>query len=235
MKKLWAFIKKIPWWAYIAGVGLFGLQFGIYRLAHVIADASGATNHVWSPKIPVIDNGIPLVPFFVIFYVLSYAFWIVSLIVVFRTEKRNYINFIFAYVLHLIVGAIVFASAPSFMDRSVEGIYETVKNGKDIFSKLLFIVYEGDGGTSAFNLFPSLHCSISFLCFLAIFNDKNFNLASKIVSLTLVILITLSTVFTKQHYFIDTIGGYALALISYFLIKFINPSRWFNLKDSNNK
>ena len=95
--------------------------------------------------------------------------------------------------------------------------------GNDIFSKLLRMIYSSDGGDIAHNLFPSYHCLLSLYCYLGIWRSKEISKWFKIYSIVEVIVICLSTVFTKQHYVLDVFGGLSIALISYLLIEFINP------------
>lgn len=73
-----------------------------------------------------------------------------------------------------------------------------------------------------YNAFPSLHVAISTICTIAFWKVK-----SKLFNLILIwaILIIVSTVLTKQHYFLDVIAGLALGFFSfrisgYFLKKY---------------
>jgi membrane-associated phospholipid phosphatase len=67
-----------------------------------------------------------------------------------------------------------------------------------------------------FNAFPSLHVAVSLICLLGIktLKTKRFHYIC-----IWVFLIILSTVFTKQHYFLDVFGGLGLAFISFTLAK----------------
>ena len=51
-------LKKIPWYGYVIGLALLGLQYGMYLLAQVIAPKIGITPI--SPKIDGVDNYISL-------------------------------------------------------------------------------------------------------------------------------------------------------------------------------
>lgn len=107
------------------------------------------------------------------------------------------------------------------MSRSEEGLVDNL--GNDIFSKLLMMIYGNDGGDLAFNLFPSYHCLISLYCYLGIRKQPEISKGFKIYSGIMVILICMSTVFTKQHYFIDIVGGLSISLSVYLIVKLINP------------
>ena len=60
---------------------------------------------------------------------------------------------------------------------------------------------------AADNLFPSIHCLVSWFCFLAIKGQKKIPIWYKAVSFILAVLVFLSTLFTKQHVIVDVAGG----------------------------
>ncbi len=75
---------------------------------------------------------------------------------------------------------------------------------------LLNFIYYVDLPT---NCFPSLHVAVSMLSAFAIYHKTPIN---GIWAILLGILISLSTLFTKQHYFMDVISGLLLATFSYY-------------------
>lgn len=64
---------------------------------------------------------------------------------------------------------------------------------------------------AADNLFPSIHCLVSWFCFLAVKGQKKIPIWYKAVSFILAVLVFLSTLFTKQHVIVDVAGGIFLA------------------------
>ena len=221
MKTIINKIKSIPWYGWVAGLVLFGLQYGLYRLANVISVALNFTPVC--PKIDAIDDLIKVIPVFVIPYIFSYVFWICGPIAVSLTSKKNFINYLIGLLSAYLIGFLIFIFFPTYMSRSEEGIIDGL--GTDIFSKLLAMIYGNDGGDLAFNLFPSYHCLISLYCYLGIRKQPEIAKGFKIYSGVMVILICLSTVFTKQHYFIDIVGGISISLSCYLIIKQINPGK----------
>lgn len=222
-KKIWSYIKAIPWYGWVLAVFFFGLQYGMYRLANLIANVSGATAWAFVPKIPF-DDKIPLIPGFVLIYAFSYAFWVIGPLPVIFTKKDNYINFCIGLPLTILVACIIFVAIPSYMDRAAEGLYEKVKD-PGFFNDFLRLIYSSDGSSLAFNMIPSLHCSLSLYMYLGIARKKEIALGYRIYSIVMVVFICLSTVFTKQHYIMDSIAGIALALAIFFLIRVINPGK----------
>lgn len=223
LKRRWIVIKSIPWYGWVSGIFFMGLQYGVYRLANFIAQISGTIAWAYCPKIPF-DNNIPLIPFFVLFYVFSYVFWIFGPVAISLTKKDNYLNFCIGYPIALLIGFIILVAAPTYMDRAAEGLINIGSKG-GFFNWLLGVVYSSDGDNRAFNLLPSYHCLISLYMYLGVARRKEVTLTFRIYSIIAVVMICLSTVFTKQHYIVDTFAGLGITLIVYFVIKWINPGK----------
>lgn len=217
-------IKAIPRYGWILGLVYFGLQYGMYRLANWIANLTGTVSWAFVPKIPMIDDHIPVVSIFVVIYLFSYVFWIFGPIFASLTRKENFINYIIGLSAAYIIGFLIFVFAPTYMDRGAEGLLN-IASQQGFFNHLLGIVYSSDGSDLAFNLFPSYHCLISIYCYLGIRKQQEVSKGLRVYSLVMAILICLSTVFTKQHYFIDIIGGLSISFICYAVVQKINPAQ----------
>lgn len=223
--------KKIPWYGYLWGIGIFVLCYVFYSLGNVFATELNITPIC--TKVQAIDDAIKLIPFFVIIYFYSYIFWIIGPIAVSTTSKQNFYNFLIGIIISLFVGFLFFCFCPTYMSRTAENLYTQL--GNDIFSKLIKLLYANDGGNMAFNLFPSYHCLISFYCYLGVAAQKEITFGYRLFSFGSVVLITLSTLFTKQHYFLDIIAGFALALFVWMIIKLINPGKMIIEKQNKKK
>ena len=215
-------IKAIPAYGWILGVVYFGLQYGMYRLANWISALMGTKAWAFVPKIPFIDDHIPVVSIFVVIYVFSYVFWIFGPIIASLTEKENFINYIIGLSAAYIIGFLIFTFLPTYMDRTAEGLMEIAAR-PGLFNQMLATVYNSDGSDLAFNLFPSYHCLISLYCYLGIRGRTEVSKGIRVYSLVMAILICMSTVLTKQHYFIDIIGGLSISIICYIVMQKINP------------
>lgn len=220
-KKAWQIIKSVPWYGWVFAVVIMGLQYGLYRLAPVIANATGSVNWAYSPKV-TFDDMIPLLPPFVLFYVLSYALWVLSPVIISFTKKSNFINFVIGISSACIISFIIYIVAPSYMDRAAEGLIDIGEKG-GFFNKFLQLIYDSDNGNMAYNLLPSLHCALSLYCYLGIHRQKEIPLALRISILVIVILIVLSTVFTKQHYILDVIAGLGITAIIFAVVQITKP------------
>ncbi|MCR4605992.1 MAG: phosphatase PAP2 family protein [Eubacterium sp.] len=76
------------------------------------------------------------------------------------------------------------------------------------------------------NLFPSIHCLVSWLCFVGIRNAKKAPLFMKLFEVISAVAIMASTQFLKQHYIVDVIAGIALAEICWMLCKYIKLPKY---------
>ncbi|MBQ0058942.1 MAG: phosphatase PAP2 family protein [Lachnospiraceae bacterium] len=215
-------VKQIPWWGYALGVLYFALQYAMYRFGDFLSQVIGTKANAWCPKIPFIDDMIGVVPFFVVFYIFSYVFWICAPMAVSLTKRSHFLNYIIGLSAAYIVGFLIFTFFPSYMDRAAEGLLNFTSNG-GLFETLLAGIYSSDGGTMAFNMCPSYHCLISLYCYLGVHGQPEISKGFKIYSAVMAILIWLSTMLTKQHYFLDTVVGISIALICYLVVKAINP------------
>ncbi len=218
MKRIRERIKKIPLWGIAAGIGYFALQYGMYRLAELLSRVMGTAEHAIACKIPAIDDRIPIVPVWSVIYLYSYVFWIMGPMAVSLTRKRNFINYICGLTLAYLIGFLFFVFMPTYMDRNAEGLMEAAMR-PGVFPRLLKIIYATDGSGKAYNLFPSYHCLISVYCYLGVRKQPEISPGFRSYSLVMAILISLSTVLTKQHYFIDVPGGIAVSVGCYALME----------------
>lgn len=227
MKEFISKVKRIPWWGILAGFGFFALQRGMYRLGDFVSRVTGTIDHAFACKIAAIDDLIPVVPVFIVIYVYSFIFWLCGPMAVSLTKKRNFINFCIYMLLAYFIGFLFFAFVPTYMDRVAEGLMKVGEN-KDVFSKLLFMIYQADGSEMAFNLMPSYHCLISACCYFGVKDQEEISKGFQNYSLIMTILICISTLFTKQHYIIDVVLGLFVAWLSYFIVSKLDPGKKFD-------
>ena len=148
-----------------------------------------------------IDRMTPVVPSFIIIYFGCYISWVIFYIMSVRTDKMQCAKFIAFDLMTRTVCGIIFIILPTCNIRPE--IY-----GDDIFSKALGYLYSID---AADNLFPSIHCLVSWFCYLGIRGRKEIPVWYQRVSAVLAILVFVSTLLTKQHVLVDVAGGILLA------------------------
>lgn len=215
MKETGLKAQKLRWYGVLIGILYLVLQHSIYLLGHNLAEIIGITP--FSPKIPFIDDAIPIVSIFIIFYIWSYAFWAMGPMAVSKCDSDHFRDFVAACIVSMLAGMIVLALAPTYMDRVAEGLYEV--NGNDIFDKIRQFWYSLDGSHMAYNLLPSFHCLNSTMCFLGVMGRKEIPKWFRVYTFIMMILIFASTVFVKQHFVMDVVTGIILAAAAFAVCK----------------
>ena len=201
MKKLFTYIPK---YVVIPVICIFSLQSLIYFGTKLINNSM--EHHTLITKI---DKIAPILPSFAIIYVGCYIFWAFNYAIAGRMGKNYFYNFLANVVIGYLISGIIFCIYPTYITRpSLDNI-----NG---FGKL-FMTYVYNTDTPV-NLFPSMHCQISWYCFLAVYGHKEINKCYQVVSFIIAILVCISTVVIRQHYFVDIIAGVAIAEITFRLV-----------------
>ena len=111
-------------------------------------------------------------------------------------------------------------------DRIAEGVFVIPAN-PTFFDHLRLFFYSLDGSDTAYNLLPSFHCINSTLCYLGVAGRKEISIWFRGFSLVTAILIYASTLYVKQHYFMDVVASAALAAAAYFICKKYHWGRMF--------
>lgn len=206
MYKIQQFFKKyidkiVPLYAIIPLIVCFGFNTLIYYGAKVVNQ-----NRYHYDFTMDFDRKVPFIPWFVIIYFGCYLFWILNYIMIARISKEHCMRFVFADVISRVVCGIFFLLIPTTNVRP-----EVIGSG--ICDELMRYLYMID---SAENLFPSIHCLVSWFCYVGIRGEKSIPKWYRAFSCIFAIVVCVSTQVTKQHYIIDVIGGIVIAEITYF-------------------
>ena len=230
MKNLRETIRKIPRYGWIAAPAIFFFNYALYVAGPLLAKLLGTESWAFAPKIPCIDDFFQLIPASVIIYVVSYAVWVIGILAVSLTDKRNFINYVVGLEASVLIGFLLFVFMPTTMDRVAEGVLQKVQE-PGVFNWMMKFIYMCDGGEQGRALFPSFHCLMSIYCYLGIRKQDEISKGFKIYTLVMTILICLSTVYSKQHYFVDIIGGLGIPIICYAIVSKLDPAtRYFKDK-----
>ncbi len=213
-------VKKYEIWI---GILYLASQHGFYLIGHYLALLIGFKPFL--PKIPL-DDQIPIVSVFIVPYIWSYAFWAMGPMAVSKCEKEHFRDFMASCLVSCLVGVVALAFFPTYMDRVAEGLYVVPEN-PTFFDRLRMFWYSLDGSETAYNLLPSFHCINSTLCYLGVARRREIPVWFRVYSLVTTFLIYASTVYVKQHYFLDIVTGVALALVVYFVCKKYHWGRMF--------
>lgn len=154
-----------------------------------------------------IDTLIPFLPWTVAIYFGTFAFWIVSFYFIIRMDRPDADRFFCAQHITYIVTLIIFLLLPTTNIRPEI-------TGNTIWDGLMRFLYSSDPPDG---LFPSLHCIVSWLCWLGLRKNKKLPLACRLLTLFIAISICVSTLTTKQHVIADAIGGILLSEVCYII------------------
>lgn len=155
----------------------------------------------------VIDAKIPFVPQMTFFYVGSYVFWIFYYIYISRIGKEHCIRFCLAEITAKLICFVCFIVFPTTIKRPLIV-------GTSFWEEVLCDIYERD---PANNLFPSIHCLVSWFCYIGVRGKKEVPIYLRIFALVFALCVCLSTVTVKQHVIIDGVVAIALCEISYYI------------------
>lgn len=181
------------------------IYFGLQRLM------GGAKHYDFTSEY---DRAIPFVPAWSLIYLGCYLFWAVNYILIARQQEDDWFKFATADYLSRTVCALFFIFLPTTNIRPEV-------TGQGLPDVLMRFVYSMDAPT---NLFPSIHCLVSWFCFIGIRGKSYVPKWYQVFSMFFAIAVFASTLFTKQHYIIDVIGGVILAEICYFIG---NHTNWY--------
>lgn len=153
-----------------------------------------------------LDDLIPFIPFFVYFYLFTYVMNTIGISLVVINEKtgdfkRSIIGFVFL----ILISSLIYILFP----------VKTIRPEFVVNSFTTNIVNSLYAAALPYNLFPSLHVSLSIFSTILAFRFKK---AAGYIFAVFTFLITLSTLFIKQHYIMDLVAAVILAMIGYWLM-----------------
>ena len=149
------------------------------------------------------DRAVPVLPVFTPIYLSFFLVWVLNYILVGYQGQEAFYRFLCADLMGRLVCTAFFVLLPTTNVRPV------VENS-DVFGRMLnSVVYGNDQAT---NLFPSVHCFVSWLCFLGV-NAKESPLPRwyKVFLGVYAGLILVATQVLKQHVMADLVAAVALA------------------------
>lgn len=205
-KHAWVFIYMIPYLLWY-----FGLQQ--WRQQVVFIDVYTS-----------IDKMIPFVPLFIWPYIYWYLFVVATVLYLFFTNKSDFYKNVAFLFIGMTICLIIFSIYPtSFNHRPASW------NADPITSFFISNIYAAD---KCQNVFPSIHVYNSIGCAIAIIKHEGFKdkKGIHVIAVISAILISLSTMFIKQHSILDALSASLLAVIMYVLVYKIDYSLIFKRK-----
>lgn len=158
-----------------------------------------------------IDELMPLIPSWITIYYLAFPFWIIFYILIMRVSKQESLRFSLGEIMGKLICGLIYLLYPTTNVRPIV-------NSTGIYNTMLVNLYKTDLPE---NLLPSIHCYISWLCFIGIlYVHKKYKVYSRwwvIFAFIFAVLICLSTMLIKQHVIYDVLFGIALAQICFYI------------------
>ena len=165
--------------------------------------------HIW------IDDVIPFCEYFIIPYYMWFLYVAAGMIFLFFSSKKDYYRECMFLFTGMTIFLIICTIYPNGQDLRTD-----LSNADNVFASAVYSLYQTDTNT---NVFPSIHVFNSIGIMIGILKSewlkgKRFRIPIQACSVILAVLITLSTVFLKQHSCIDVIGAVIMAIALYFIV-----------------
>lgn len=173
-----------------------------------------------------LDDYIPFMEIFVIPYILWFVYISVTVFYLLLTSKKDYYQCCAFLFIGMTICLIIYTIWPNAQNLRIDSFPRD-----NFLTDLVKMFYACDTST---NVCPSIHCFNSIGAHIAIWRCANLKNKPWIRygSFVLAISICLSTVFIKQHSFIDLVCGILLAAIMYVLVYRIDYSKFYKTKAS---
>ena len=165
------------------------------------------------------DINTPFVPSAIIVYLGCYIFWFLGIFVAFKVKNKKipYDCVLSLLICHFICFIIYLLMPTTTNIRPDLSNYD----GGNIWMLLCKLTFSTD---TPFNLFPSMHVTVTWFCYMAIRRNKDISFGYRLFSLIFSFMIFASILLTKQHYVWDILPSILLCEIVYFFIKRTNLS-----------
>ena len=159
-----------------------------------------------------IDKKIPFKTGWIYIYIMWFPLIAVFPIILGVYSRVLYSKYFICIIVDIILSLMVYYLYPTSFDRpKIDG-----KSFSSTITKFIrFCNYKGK------NCMPSMHCSMCYIIFVFALVSGQLPIIVRCISMMLSVLIVISTVFTKQHVFIDTVAAivpaFAGCIVSYLL------------------
>lgn len=178
---------------------------GLQALLYVLVKFLQPNPHLLNFKI---DKMIPFIPQMIIIYNMFYPAVFISFYNTYNSDKESYYKGIISGIIGFIIADIIFLIYSTEMIRPELSNYSM----DPITYFIINTTYKLD--TPTVNCCPSVHCLFCFQSIYTLIKCHDYKYKSRPILITLLLLIALSTVLVKQHYFIDIIGAFIVFVIS---------------------
>ena len=211
MKRLQRFFDwLLPVYARIPALALLAMNFIAYYIPKLLE--SHRSLHLISTAL---DDSLPRIPAFIFIYVLAYVQWVVAYVVILRDSRERCFRFTAGELLAKLLGMCVLLIWPTTMVRPPVEVH-------DLSTRVLDWIYHSDTPT---NLFPSMHCLSSWVCFRQSLGLRRMPRWYPWVQGVFSLLVFASVLLVKQHVWPDILGGIAAAELGFLLARLLRADR----------
>ena len=161
------------------------------------------------------DDRLPLIPAFIFIYLLAFAQWAVGYIVIARDSPERCYRILSGELIAKALTLCIFLCYSTTMDRPEVEV-------RGFSTWVLAFIYKVD---TPINLFPSLHCLESWLCFRGAIGLKRMPRWYTWLQLTFTLLVFAAVLLVKQHVWPDIVGGVAMAELGQLLRRLFRADR----------
>lgn len=186
--------------------------FFIYMIWFTYLERTVTTK--FTPVYSKLDDLIPFMEIFIIPYIIWFVFIFVTVAYFFLTSKQDFYKCCSFLFIGMTICLVIYTLWPNghYLRVNLDSLGRS-----NVFIDMLSKIYHIDTAT---NVFPSIHVFNSIGAMIAIHknerlkNIKWLQWSTKILT----VLISLSTVFLKQHSVLDIFGAIALSIVLYVLV-----------------
>lgn len=212
--------RCVPRYARLPLVAMLGVNMIAYYGARLFT-AGAARIDMALP----LDGRIPFCPAFIVFYILAYAQWFFGFICIARESRETCFRVLGGEMLAKLICLILFIALPTEMIRPDA-------RGEGVWLWLVRLIYRTDAPV---NLFPSIHCLDSWICFRGAVGLKRTPRWYAPSMLVMTLLVLASTVLVKQHVLADIPAGILAAEVGLFLSRRLRLDRAFLWMESRRR
>ena len=157
-----------------------------------------------------LDNAIPFCEWFIFPYFAWYIIMPGSLLLMMFKDREDFLHLCFLMFTGMTVSLLTYFIVPNGLNLRVGTIND------NIAGDICRFLYAVDAPTNAC---PSIHVSSAVAIDMAIQKSKTFknNIPIRVISFLMMVLICLSTMFVKQHSFVDVVAGVLLSVVLYII------------------
>ena len=187
------------------------------QLAYHLGRVIGQGRPHWNLTLPI-ERAIPFLPATISIYFGCFFFWAAAYLLMFCQEERESDRFFCA---NLLANCACFFCFILFPTTNVRPAFSVVT----IWDEMTQFLYRVDAPD---NLFPSVHCMVSWFCWIGVRGRKDYSPVWRAFSLIMAIAVCVSTLTTRQHVLLDVAGGILLSEFAYWLAGHRRVRLWYD-------